>query len=135
MYFCSMGNRNVISSIINYLEFVWIAWKLSDITQFTWSIIQNKWVPQMDDCLAWFWMIVSITQFSDFWVMSYENWKHILGVFSFHNSIFNGIFIIKTTYWVPWSESAVTFDPLFFFFIGFGEFGFFIFFFFFFLSH
>ena len=30
---------------------------------------------------------VSITQFSDFWVMSYGNWKHILGVFSFQNSV------------------------------------------------
>ena len=29
---------------------------------------------------------VSITQFFDFWVMSYGNWKHILDVFSFHNS-------------------------------------------------
>ena len=29
---------------------------------------------------------VSITQFSDFWVMSYGNWKHILAIFSFHNS-------------------------------------------------
>ena len=33
--------------------------------------------------------------------MSYGNWKHILGFFSFHNSVFNGISIIKTTYWVP----------------------------------
>ena len=70
----------------------------------------------MDDYLAWFWMIISITQFSDFWVMSYGNWKHILDIFSFHNSIFNGISVIKTTYWVPRSESATTFDPLFFFF-------------------
>ena len=31
--------------------------------------------------------------------MSYKNWKHILEcVFSFHNSIFNGISIIKTIY-------------------------------------
>ena len=68
----------------------------------------------MDDYLAWFWMIISVTQFSDFWVMSYGNWKHILDIFSFHNSIFNGISVIKTTYWVPRSESATTFDPLFF---------------------
>ena len=71
----------------------------------------------MDDYLAWFWMIISITQFSDFWVMSYGNWKHILDIFSFHNSIFNGISVIKTTYWVPRSESATTFDPLFFLFL------------------
>ena len=42
-------------------------------------------------------VFVSITQFSDFWVMSYGNWKHILGVFCFQNSIFNGIFVIKHT--------------------------------------
>ena len=33
--------------------------------------------------------------------MSYGNYKHILGVFSFHNFVFNCISIIKTTYWVP----------------------------------
>ena len=109
------------------------AWKLSDITQFSWSIIQNKWVPQIDDCLTWFWMI-SITQFSDFWVMSYGNWKHILVGFSFHSSVLNCISVIKTTYWIPRSKSVATLT-LFFFFTGFGEFGFFIFFFFFFLSH
>ena len=58
---------------------------------------------------------VSITQFFDFWVMSYGNWKHILGVLGFHNSVFNGIFINNITYVVPLSDSATTFDPLFFF--------------------
>ena len=29
--------------------------------------------------------------------MSYENWKHILGIFSFQNSVSNGIFVIKHT--------------------------------------
>ena len=57
----------------------------------------------MFERLVWilFPVIVSITQFSDFWLMSYGNLKHILGVFSFHNSVFNGIFVIKTIYWVP----------------------------------
>ena len=32
-----------------------------------------------------------------FWVMSYGNWKHILGVFSFQNSVSNDIFVIKHT--------------------------------------
>ena len=36
-------------------------------------------------------IFVSITQFSNFWVMSYG------GVFSFQNSVFNGIFVIKHT--------------------------------------
>ena len=40
---------------------------------------------------------VSITQFFDFWVMSYGNWKLILGVFNFQNSVSNGIFVIKHT--------------------------------------
>ena len=29
--------------------------------------------------------------------MSYENWKYILGIFSFQNSVFNSIFVIKLT--------------------------------------
>ena len=43
-------------------------------------------------------IFISITQFSDFWLMGCGNWKHILTVFSFHNSVFNGIFVIKITY-------------------------------------
>ena len=42
-------------------------------------------------------VFVFITQLSDFWVMSYGNWKHILGVFSFQNLVFNGIFVITPT--------------------------------------
>ena len=68
----------------------------------------------MSICLDEFWIIVSITQFSYFWVMSYENWKHIWGVFNFQNSIFNGIFVIKPTY------PAAMFNKRFFFFF-FGE--------------
>ena len=48
--------------------------------------------------------------------MSYGNWKHILTVFIFHNSIFNGISINNTTWRDPLSYSAATFDHLFFFF-------------------
>ena len=44
-----------------------------------------------------FLVFVYVTQFSDFLVMGYGNWKHILGVFSFHNSVFNGIFVVKLT--------------------------------------
>ena len=51
--------------------------------------------------------------------MSYGNWKHILGVFSFHNSVFNGIFIIKHT---PKDLPAATFDSLSFLFIYFSTF-------------
>ena len=93
-------------------EFVWMEWVLSDITQFSVSISQIVWVPRMSICLNEFWIIVSITQFSDFLVMSYGNWKHILGVFSFQNSIFNGIFVIKPTY------PAAMFDKQIFFFFG-----------------
>ena len=94
----------------NDLEHVWMGWVLNDITQFSISIIQIVWVPRMSICLDEFWIIVSITQFSYFWVMSYENWKHIWGVFNFQNSIFNGIFVIKPTY------PAAMFDKRFFFF-------------------
>ena len=48
--------------------------------------------------------------------MNYGNWKHILAVFSFHNSIFNGISINNNTWRDPLSYSAATFDHLFFFF-------------------
>ena len=89
-----------------------MGWVLSDITQYSVLIIQIVWVPRMSICLDEFWIIVSITQFSDFWVMSYGNWKHILGVFSFQNSVFNGIFVIKSTY------PTAMFDKWIFFFLG-----------------
>ena len=71
-------------------------------------------------------IFVSINQFSNFWVMSYENWKHILYVFSFQNSISSGIFVIKHTRRDLLSEQQpqlLTFFFLFWF-IGFGEFSF-----------
>ena len=84
------------------------------------------WVPWMSICFDEFWIIVSITQFSDFWVMSYGNWKHILGVFSFQNLVFNGIFVIKSAYlaamfdkWIFfffWWNPATMFDKFFDFF-------------------
>ena len=71
---------------------------MSDITQFSVFIVQIVWIPRMSICLDEFWIIVSIIQLSDFWVISYEKWKHLKYVFSFQNSIFNGIFVIKLTY-------------------------------------
>ena len=64
--------------------------------------------PTTEKCV-WllFPVFVSITQFFDFWVMSYGNWKHIKYVFSFQNSISNGIFIIKPT---NFETSASMFD-------------------------
>ena len=44
-----------------------------------------------------FLVFVFITQFSNFWVMSYGNWKHILGVFKLSKLSFYGIFLIKHT--------------------------------------
>ena len=61
-------------------------------------------------------VFVSITQFSDFWVMSYGNWKHILGVFSFHNSVSNDILVIKHTWRDPLLKVSRNFWPFFFFF-------------------
>ena len=92
-----------------------MGWVLSDITQFSVSIIQIMWIIRMSICLDEFWIIVSITQFSDFLVISYGNWKHILGVFSFQNSIFNSTFVIKPIY------PVAMFDKQIFFFFFFGE--------------
>ena len=33
------------------------------------------------------------------WKLSYGNWKHILSVFNFRNSVSNGIFVIKLNFW------------------------------------
>ena len=78
------------------------------------SITHNsKMVRPIAEKSVWFFItlfpvFVSITQFSDFWVMSYGNWKHILGVFSIQNSVFNGIFVIKPTSWDPQSKQHHT---------------------------
>ena len=83
------------------------------------SITHNsKYVGPTVENSVWFLfsVFVFITQFSDFWTMSYGNWKHILGVFSFQNSVFNGIFVIKHTLRDP---PAATFDSLSFFFLPF----------------
>ena len=60
----------------------------------------SKMVRPMVEKSVWilFPVFASITQFYDFWMMSYGNWKHILGVFSFQNSDFNGILVIKHTH-------------------------------------
>ena len=73
-------------------------------------------VGPMAEKFVWFLfpVFISITKFSDFLVMSYGNWKHILGVFSFHNSVFNGISVIKHTMRGPLIRSTATFDPFFF---------------------
>ena len=55
--------------------------------------------------------------------MSYENWKHILSVFSFQNSIFNCIFVIKHTLRDLRLEQQPQLLTSLFFFTGFGEFG------------
>ena len=52
-------------------------------------------------CFQLFLVFVSITQFFDFWVTSYGNWKHLKCVFSFHNSVSNDIFVIKHTFMGP----------------------------------
>ena len=60
------------------------------ITHNSVSITHNsKYVGSTIEKCVWYhnFVFVSITQFSDFWVMSHENWKHILGVFSFQNSV------------------------------------------------
>ena len=44
-----------------------------------------------------FLVFVSITQFSDFLVINYKNWKHILDIFKLSKLSFYGIFVIKHT--------------------------------------
>ena len=94
--------------------------KIQELFGFSVSITYNlKMMGYMAEKFVWifitlFQVFISITQFSDFWVMSYVNWKHILGVFSFHNSVSNGISVIKHI----WRDSLVrvsrNFWPFFF---------------------
>ena len=69
---------------------------------------ESRWREPSKDALVWLcsncgshgWVVclnvfpdfVSITQLSDFWVISYGNWKHILGVFKLSKLSFHGIF-------------------------------------------
>ena len=94
----------------NDLELVWMGWVLSDITQFSISIIQIVWVQLMSICLDEFWIIVSITLSDELWKL-----KTHFRCFQFQSSIFNGIFVIKLTY------PATMFDKQIFFFFFFGE--------------
>ena len=74
------------------------------ITHNSVSITHNsKYVGLMTEKCVWHHnsVFVSITQLFDFWVMSYGNWKHILGVFNFQNSVSNDIFIIKYIFMGP----------------------------------
>ena len=48
-------------------------------------------------CLGVFSVFISITQFSDFLITSYGNWKHILGVFKLWKLSFHGILVNKYT--------------------------------------
>ena len=95
---------------------LWVT-KIEGVFGFWVSITHNsKIVGPMTQKLVWisitlFSIFVFITQFSDFLMMSYGNWKHILCIFSFHNSIFNGISIIKPTTWVPQLEQSHTSPP------------------------
>ena len=99
---------------------------LSLIILFPSLITQKWWDPVMRSlfgfCFQLFLVFVSITQFYDFWVMSYGNWTHFR-CFQFQNSVFNGIFIIKHTRRDLLSEQhtwGATFDGLrrfFFFFL------------------
>ena len=65
-------------------------------------------------CLDVFPVFVCITQLSDFLVMSYENCKHILGVFKLWKQSYDSIFVITHTSEGPmvkqWSRPGTTFD-------------------------
>ena len=63
--------------------------------------------------LVWIFFLsfVSITQFSNFWVMSYGNWKHILCIFKLWKQSYDGKVVIIQQLWDPW-QWVVTSDPL-----------------------
>ena len=63
---------------LNDLELVWRSWKLSDITQFSWSVIQTEWIPQMTICFG---SLFSWLKYSKIWMWMMENENRIL-VFS-----------------------------------------------------
>ena len=56
-------------------------------------ITQNWWVPHRGSLLAMFWSFVSITQFSNFLVMSEQNWKLLFGIFELWKLSYNGILV------------------------------------------
>ena len=70
----------------------------------------SKYVSPTADKCVWHHnsIFVSFIQFFDFWVMGYENWKHILDIFNFQNSIFNSNFVILQHRRVPLSVSCPT---------------------------
>ena len=94
--------------------------KIQELFGFSVSITYNlKMVGYMAEKFVWifitlFQVFISITQFSDFLVMNYENWKHILSIFSFHNSVFNSILVIKHTWKDPLVRVSRNFWPFFF---------------------
>ena len=67
--------------------------------------------------------------------MSYGNWKHIWGVFSFQNSVSNGILVIKHTLRDPLIRDQPQLLTFFFFSLGSMSLGLLLLLFFFFLSH
>ena len=62
-------------------------------------ITQNWWVLWLKGLFGF----VSIIQLSDFWVISYGNWKYILGVFKLSKLSFHGILVNKQTWLGPTS--------------------------------
>ena len=119
----SFRNWRVLGTKCNFENVGFISYvipnEIMGILGFLVSITHNsKMMRPMTQKLVWisitlFSVFISITQFSDFWVMSYGNWKHILAVFSFHNFVFNGIFVIKHTWKDPLVRSATPFDLFF----------------------
>ena len=115
---CNFENVGFISYVIPN-EIMGLFGFLVSITHNSVSITHNsKTMRPMTQKLVWisitlFSVFVSITQFFDFWVMSYGNCKHTLAVFSFHNFIFNDIFVIKHTWRDPLVRSTAHFNPFF----------------------
>ena len=70
----------------------------SSIILFPSLITQNWWISRWVVCLDVFPIFVSITQFFDFWVISYGNWKQLLGVFELWKHSYNSI-LVNTHIW------------------------------------
>ena len=116
LYFIFLVFSPYATSIILHSFLFYTLWFLvfsSLITLFPSLITKKWWDPRREACLDLFSSFVFITQFSDFWVMSYGNWKLILGVFKLRKQSYDGIFVNTHTMRDP---PTTTFDSLSFFF-------------------
>ena len=78
-----------------------MGWKLSDITQFSWSIIQTKWDPWISISLDEFWVTVFMTQWLKKMDESNEKWKQVSAIFKTQKLKLSGMSVNKMRLWAP----------------------------------